>query len=169
MDRSVRSFAKIFHWNWSIHMKLCGAIAWNFKNLFVGFFPYFSQNSFELSSKYDAFCHLSPFYYETFTRKFLLGFAWTSTYHNSGISALAAGAPSTIYFNYFHIAHTHTHTWLCTHHEKKLQENPTPQASICLAKTHTRTHTTSSGSTMNYAKPWRGEKRAQIVIVVTNE
>lgn len=79
----------------------------------MAFFLFFLQNSFELSYKYDTVCHLSPFYCEMFT-KFVDFFLLVSffmfiafTYQNLVFSTAAADEYSTIYFNYFHIAHTY--------------------------------------------------------------
>lgn len=167
---SVRSFTQIFLSNWNIYTNLCGMIAWNLKICLLGFSS-ISQNSFELSYKYDTFCHLSPFYYGTFTRKFLLGFA-AFMFHNVYVSQFwyfcrsSPGAPSTIYFNYFHIAFALLTT------KRNSKKIPHRKHLFAQQSAHTHTHTDNFyvfSRRLNYAKSIAREKRMQIIIVVTNE
>lgn len=132
------------------------------KNLFVRLFFSFSQNSFELSSKYDTFCHLSPLSYETFTAKFLLGFHVHSSF---GMFAAAAGAPSTIYFNYFHIAYIH---FLGTPRKETPRKSHTASIYL-LSNPHTHEQFPHLLEKTELCKTIAREKRTQIIIVVTNE
>lgn len=149
MDGQCWNFSEMQkHWN--IYINLHG-ICLKLKILFVGvFFVFFLQNSFELSYKYDTVCHLSLFYCEMFTKFvdffFLVSFFMfiAFTYHNLEFSAAAAGAYSTIYFNYFHIAQTYIYVLCTTSSSSSSSNKKIPHHKHLFAQLYTPTISTFS-------------------------
>lgn len=120
-----------------IYKSLCGMIVWNLKICLL-VFSFFSQNSFELSYKYDTFCHLSPFYYGTFARKFLLGFA---AFMFAAVLVCFCRSSGRTQHNLFQLFSYCRHTF-ALHTPRKETPRKSHTASIyLLSNPHTHTHT----------------------------